>query len=173
MPAALALGGERVVEALAKAAAKRGIALDLMRTGSRGLLWLEPLLEIETQDGWRAFGPLAPQDVDAVLDGTSAKALGDIEDHPWLKRQTRLIFARCGTIDPAVPPSFDALKRAREIGPGGGIGRGDEVRPARPRRRGFSGRHQVEGLRRRAGAREIRRLQRRRGRQRHLRRPQC
>ncbi len=115
--AALALGADAVAAALKNAAAQRGIALELMRTGSRGMVWLEPLLEIETASGWRSFGPLAPGDVDAVLDGTSPKALGDIEEYPWLKRQTRLIFARCGTIDPALPPPFAGLKRAREIGP--------------------------------------------------------
>ena len=114
--AALALGADRVATALTNAAAARGIALELVRTGSRGLVWLEPLLEVETDKGWRAFGPLAPGDVDAVLGGTSSKALGDIEEHPWLKRQTRLIFARCGIVDPAVPPLLSALKRAREIG---------------------------------------------------------
>jgi len=117
--AALALGADAVAAALKTAAGKRGIALELVRTGSRGMVWLEPLLEIETASGWRSFGPLAPGDVDAALDGTSPKSLGDIEEHPWLKRQTRLIFARCGMIDPASPTGvgFAGLARAREIGP--------------------------------------------------------
>jgi formate dehydrogenase iron-sulfur subunit len=115
--AALALGADKVADALVKAAAKRGIALELIRTGSHGMVWLEPMLELETDKGWRAFGPLAPGDVDAVLDGTSPKALGDIAEYPWLKRQTRLIFNRCGMIDPVVPPAFVGLKRAHEIGP--------------------------------------------------------
>src|SRR6202008_3493276 len=64
------------------------------------------------------FGPLAAGDVDAVFDGTSTKALGPIDEHPWLKSQTRLIFARCGVIDPSSPPDggFAGLVRAREIG---------------------------------------------------------
>jgi formate dehydrogenase iron-sulfur subunit len=116
--AALALGADAVAAALVKEAAARGIALDLVRTGSRGLVWLEPLLEIETDKGWRAFGPLKSGDVEAVLGGTSSKALGNIEEHPWFKRQTRLIFARCGTIDPSSPPDggFAGLVRAREMG---------------------------------------------------------
>ncbi len=134
--AALALGADAVAAALTKAAAKRGIALDLVRTGSRGLVWLEPLLEIETGGGWRSFGPLVPGDADAVLDGTSPKALGDIEEYPWLKRQTRLIFARCGTIDPALPPSFAGLKRAREIGPSAVL---EEVTKSGLRGRGGAG----------------------------------
>jgi formate dehydrogenase iron-sulfur subunit len=134
--AALALGADAVAAALTKAAAKRAIALDLVRTGSRGMVWLEPLLEIETEDGWRSFGPLAPGDIDAVLDGTSPNALGDIEEYPWLKRQTRLIFARCGTIDPASPPFFAGLKRAREIGPAAVL---EEVTKSGLRGRGGAG----------------------------------
>ena len=68
--AALALGADAVAAALTGAAAARGIALELTRTGSRGMIWLEPLLEIETEKGWRAFGPLKPGDVEAVLGGT-------------------------------------------------------------------------------------------------------
>ncbi len=117
--AALALGADKVAVALVQTAAKRGIALDLMRTGSRGMVFLEPLLEIETDKGWCAFGPLAAEDVDAMLDDTSSKALGLIDEYPWLKRQTRLIFKRCGEIDPASPPDggFAGLARAHEIGP--------------------------------------------------------
>jgi len=121
--AALALGADRVAAALREAAAKHEIEFDLVRTGSRGLIWLEPLLEVETDKGWRAFGPLVPEDADAIFGGTSVKALGNIEEHPWLKRQTRLIFARCGTIDPASLGDYRnagglaGLKRALEIGP--------------------------------------------------------
>jgi formate dehydrogenase iron-sulfur subunit len=117
--ASLALGADRVADALMTSAAKQGIDLHLMRTGSRGMFWLEPMLEVETGEGWRAFGPLVPDDADAIFGGTSTKALGNIEEHPWLKRQTRLIFARCGKIDPASPPEggFAGLVRAIEMGP--------------------------------------------------------
>ena len=136
--AAIALGAEKVSNALMQAAAKRGIALDLTRTGSRGMVFLEPLLEIETDKGWRAFGPLAPEDVDAVLDGTSSKALGLIDEYPWLKRQTRLIFKRCGEIDPATPPEggFAGLVRAHEIGPAAVL---EEVTKSGLRGRGGAG----------------------------------
>ena len=136
--AALALGAERVADALMKSAAKQGIDLQLTRTGSRGMFWLEPMLEIETGEGWRALGPLAPEDCDAIFGGTSAKALGDIENHPWLKRQTRLIFARCGKIDPSTPPEggFAGLVRAIEIGPAAII---EEVMKSGLRGRGGAG----------------------------------
>jgi len=136
--AALALGADRVAEALIKSAAKQGIDLQLTRTGSRGMFWIEPMLEVETGEGCRAFGPLAPEDADAIFDGTSAKALGDIEEHPWFKRQTRLIFARCGTIDPSSPPDggFAGLVRAHEIGPAAVL---EEVTKSGLRGRGGAG----------------------------------
>jgi formate dehydrogenase iron-sulfur subunit len=140
--AALALGADRVAEALRQAAAKQGIELSLARTGSRGMFWLEPLLEIETDQGWRAFGPLVPGDADAILAGTSTRALGDIEDHPWLKRQTRLIFARCGKVDPASLSDYRnagglaGLKRALEIGPANIL---DEIAKSGLRGRGGAG----------------------------------
>jgi formate dehydrogenase iron-sulfur subunit len=134
--AALALGADKVADALVKATVERGITLELTRTGSHGMVWLEPLLEIETGEGWRAFGPLAPGDVDAALDGTSPKAVGDIAEYPWLKRQTRLIFKRCGTIDPTSPPEFTGLNRAREIGPAAVL---EEVTKSGLRGRGGAG----------------------------------
>ncbi|MBV8976796.1 MAG: formate dehydrogenase [Alphaproteobacteria bacterium] len=136
--AALALGADKVAAALARQAQARGLTLELTRTGSRGMVWLEPLLEIEGEHGWRAFGPMAPDDIGAVLGGTSLKSLGNIADHPWLKRQTRLIFARCGSIDPASTRGlgFAGLKRAREIGPAAVL---EEVAKSGLRGRGGAG----------------------------------
>jgi formate dehydrogenase iron-sulfur subunit len=140
--AAVALGADRVAGALVRAAARRGIELSLTRTGSRGMFWLEPLLEIETDRGWRAFGPLQPGDADAIFGDTSTKSLGDIAEHPWLKRQTRLIFARCGIIDPASLDDYRnagglaGLKRALEIGPATIL---DEITKSGLRGRGGAG----------------------------------
>jgi len=134
--ASLALGADRVAAALMASAAKQGIDLQLTRTGSRGMFWLEPMLEVETDKGWRAFGPLALEDTDAIFSGTSTKALGPIDEHPWLKRQTRLIFNRCGQIDPATPPEFSGLKRAHEIGPAAVL---EEVTKSGLRGRGGAG----------------------------------
>jgi formate dehydrogenase iron-sulfur subunit len=82
----------------------------LTRTGTRGLFWLEPLLEIETPSGWKSFGPCREEDVASILDAAlnnknHALSLGAIEEHPFLKRQKRLTFARCGKIDPPRSPS--------------------------------------------------------------------
>jgi formate dehydrogenase iron-sulfur subunit len=68
--AARALGADAVADALAVEAAARGIDLTLVRNGSRGMVWLEPLVEVE-RDGQRlAYGPVTPADVPALLDGT-------------------------------------------------------------------------------------------------------
>ncbi|TDW18902.1 formate dehydrogenase beta subunit [Kribbella kalugense] len=79
---------------------------DVVRTGSRGMLWLEPLVEVETAAGRVGYGPVAPEDVDGLiaagmLDGTATDNwLGLVEELPWMKRQQRLTFARVGVIDP-------------------------------------------------------------------------
>ena len=98
--AAKALGSEAVAEAIRTEAAKAGIEMTLVRTGSRGMIWLEPLLEVETPEGRMAYGPMTPADVAGVLAGKSRKALGRTEDLPWMKGQTRLTFQRVGVIDP-------------------------------------------------------------------------
>ncbi len=121
---ALALGAEKVARAIAEAAQRLGLAIDIVRTGSRGLYWLEPLVEIE-RDGLRlGYGPLTPEDAEAVLaGGDHPKALGPVEDIPYLKQQQRLIFARCGVADPLSLADYEAhgggkgLKRALDIGP--------------------------------------------------------
>ncbi|MEP3332789.1 NADH-ubiquinone oxidoreductase-F iron-sulfur binding region domain-containing protein [Sedimentitalea sp.] len=94
--AAKALGAEDVAAALRAAAP----AAEIIRTGSRGMIWLEPLVEIEVDGVRHGFGPAESGDVAAILDGTSAKALGPVEKLDWMKRQTRLTFARVGVIDP-------------------------------------------------------------------------
>jgi formate dehydrogenase iron-sulfur subunit len=107
---ALAVGADEVAAALRQLAAQRDIALEIIRTGSRGLYWLEPLVEVATPSGRVAYGPMTAADaegwLDAVLnrDGAHQLRLGIADDIPWLKRQTRLTFARCGVIDPL---SFD------------------------------------------------------------------
>ncbi len=97
--AAKALGADHVAEAVAKGLAERGLEAEIIRNGTRGMIWLEPLVEIE-QDGARlAYGPVEPDDVAALLDGKLA-SLGPVENIPFFARQTRLTFQRCGVIDP-------------------------------------------------------------------------
>jgi formate dehydrogenase iron-sulfur subunit len=102
---AVAVGADDIASKLEQAAAIRGMAIDIVRTGSRGLYWLEPMIEVATAQGRVAFGPVSERDVasvfDAILaDGPHALRLGLAGEIPWLKRQTRLTFARCGLVDP-------------------------------------------------------------------------
>ncbi|MCA1776670.1 MAG: formate dehydrogenase [Loktanella sp.] len=106
--AAKALGAEDVVRALVQAAADSGQAVEIIRTGTRGMIWLEPLVEVETDGVRYGFGPATPEDAAAILDGTSVKALGPVEDLDWMKRQTRLTFARVGVTDPLSLDDYQA-----------------------------------------------------------------
>lgn len=100
--AAVALGADEIANAIEKHAHAKGFAVTLVRNGSRGMVWLEPMVEVESPKGRLAFGPMTLSDVPALFGDLSAhpKALGLTEDLPWLKAQTRLTFARVGVIDP-------------------------------------------------------------------------
>ncbi|MBV0914007.1 NADH-ubiquinone oxidoreductase-F iron-sulfur binding region domain-containing protein [Anianabacter salinae] len=102
--AAKAVGADEVVAALRAAAPDA----EIVRTGSRGMVWLEPLVEVEISGVRHGYGPATPEDAAAILDGTSAKALGPVEDLDWMKRQTRLTFARVGVIDPLSLQDYEA-----------------------------------------------------------------
>jgi formate dehydrogenase iron-sulfur subunit len=124
---ALAVGADEVAAALSGASENRGLEIDLIRTGSRGMYWLEPLLEVETPAGRVAYGPVSADDVENVLAAATGSYehplhLGLTEDIPWLKRQTRLTFARCGIVDPRSLEDYRAhggyrgLERALTLG---------------------------------------------------------
>ncbi|MCC0004183.1 MAG: NADH-quinone oxidoreductase subunit NuoF [Methylobacteriaceae bacterium] len=104
--AALSVGADAVARAIRAEAERRGLAIDLVRTGSRGMLWLEPLVEVETAQGRIAYGPVAPRDVAALFDagfalgGAHPLAQGPVADMDWMRRQRRVTFARVGVIDP-------------------------------------------------------------------------
>jgi formate dehydrogenase iron-sulfur subunit len=99
---AVALGAEELAAAIHTHARAKGVKVDMIRNGSRGMVWLEPMAEIETPAGRVAFGPLTLSDIPALFGDLAQhpKALGLTEDLPWLKGQTRLTFARVGIIDP-------------------------------------------------------------------------
>ena len=104
--AALALGADQVATAIALEAQQRGIDIKLVRNGSRGMVWLEPLVEVATAQGRIAYGPVEATDVAALFDAGFAEGkahplcLGLTDDIPFLKKQIRLTFARCGVTDP-------------------------------------------------------------------------
>ncbi len=103
---ACALGADQVAAALMDQARSRGLDIDLVRNGSRGLFWLEPLIEIETTAGRIAYGPVSVADVAELFDrdllagGEHPLALGPTEQIPYLQQQTRVNFVRAGVIDP-------------------------------------------------------------------------
>ncbi|OZB62036.1 MAG: formate dehydrogenase [Lysobacterales bacterium 13-68-4] len=103
---ALSLGAEATASAIAAEAARRGIDVTLVRNGSRGLYWLEPMVEVATPEGRVAYGPVQAADVAALFDadflhgGKHALALGPTEQIPYLAKQERLTFARVGIVDP-------------------------------------------------------------------------
>ena len=97
--AAKALGADEVAEAVAREAQARGLDVQLVRNGTRGMVWLEPLVEVETPEGRIGYGNVTPDQVGDLLDGR-LNSLRRVEDIDWFARQTRLTFARCGVIDP-------------------------------------------------------------------------
>jgi formate dehydrogenase iron-sulfur subunit len=104
--AALSLGADEVAAALDAEAKARGIAIRIVRNGSRGMFWLEPLLEVATPNGRTGYGPVSPADVPSLFDaaflegGAHALGLGLVEELSYLKQQERLTFARVGITDP-------------------------------------------------------------------------
>jgi formate dehydrogenase iron-sulfur subunit len=125
---ALAVGADDVAAAILGAAKTRGAEIEITRTGSRGLYWLEPMVELSTPQGRVAFGPVTPADAAGLLDAMLANGahplrLGPTEEIAFLKRQTRLTFARCGIIDPLSLDDYRAhdgykgLRHALSLGP--------------------------------------------------------
>ena len=110
---ALACGADAVAQAFEAA------GCEVQRVSSWGMHWLEPLAEI---DGM-GFGPLVPDDVAGVLDGSSNKAIDRIEEHPFIAGQQRLTFARAGRTQPlsledyATTGGWIGLERARAMTP--------------------------------------------------------
>jgi formate dehydrogenase iron-sulfur subunit len=107
--AARSMGADATANAIAAEAARRGLEIQLIRNGSRGLLWLEPLVELEVAGGRHAYGPVQPRDVASLLEALQAAgdrapehplAQGPTGEIPYFKRQQRLTFARVGITDP-------------------------------------------------------------------------
>jgi formate dehydrogenase iron-sulfur subunit len=114
--AALAVGANEVADTLQAECARRGIALNLVRNGSRGLFWLETLVEVATPRGRIAYGPVQPEDVTGLLDAgllngaPHALCHGPTEQIPYLAKQERLCFARMGVTDPLSLADYEALE---------------------------------------------------------------
>ena len=146
--AAVSVGAGEVAEAIEAYAAKNSYKIEIVRNGSRGLFWLEPMVEVETLRGRMAYGPIESQDIPGLFDfgfltgGVHAKCLGLVEEIPWLKRQQRVTFARIGIIDPLslddyrATEGFEGLRKALALSGNGIV---DEVTASGLRGRGGAG----------------------------------
>ncbi|MFN0040145.1 MAG: formate dehydrogenase beta subunit, partial [Burkholderiales bacterium] len=103
---ALSVGADAVARAIVDEGLRRNAEFQMVRNGSRGLYWLEPLVEVETPKGRIAYGPVNVADVASLFDagflqgGQHALCLGLTEKIPYLQKQERLTFARVGVTDP-------------------------------------------------------------------------
>ena len=112
--AALGVGADETAAAIAAQSAKRSTAVEIVRNGSRGLLWLEPLIEVDVGGRRIAYGPVQAEDVASLLDagllegGAHPLRLGPTEEIPYIKKQQRLTFARVGVTDPRSLTDYEA-----------------------------------------------------------------
>lgn len=126
---ALCVGAEAVAKAFAKEIEDRGLDVEIVRTGARGMYWLEPLVEVETDKGRVGYGPVRASHVGELIDSgllegkPHDKCIGVVDEYPWFKNQTRLTFERVGIVDPRSLEDYQAhggyegLKKALEVGP--------------------------------------------------------
>ncbi|HUG58430.1 MAG TPA: NADH-ubiquinone oxidoreductase-F iron-sulfur binding region domain-containing protein, partial [Candidimonas sp.] len=127
--AAIAVGADALAHVIAQEAQRRGLDVLIVRNGSRGLLWLETLVEVETTAGRVAYGPVETTDVASLFDAgwlegkPHTLSHGLTEEIPYLKNQERLTFARVGITDPLSLPDYQAhqgfqgLKKALAMTP--------------------------------------------------------
>ena len=142
---ACALGADAVADSIHKGAAGRGLDVEVIRNGSRGAFWLEPMIEVETETGRLAFGPVGTADLPGLFEAgfpgeaQHPLALGPIDGIPWLAKQQRLTFARAGLIDPVSLEDYRSLRgylgleRALEMEPQAIV---DEIKESGLRGRG-------------------------------------
>lgn len=146
--AAVSVGADEVAQRIEDEASKRGSSVKVVRNGSRGALWLEPLVEVGTVNGRVGYGPVAAEDVSSLfdsgfLDGANhLLSLGVVDNHAWFARQNRLTFARVGIVDPLSISDYEthgglaALRKALAMAPESII---DEVTSSGLRGRGGAG----------------------------------
>ncbi|WP_353646167.1 NADH-quinone oxidoreductase subunit NuoF [Mesorhizobium sp. WSM2239] len=132
--AAVAVGADRVALAIESELAARGLEAQIVRNGSRGMFWLEPMVEVATTVGRIAYGPVKAKDVAGLFDaglmtgGDHEKRLGDPEKIPFLAKQTRLTFARVGITDPLSLDDYKAHGGLRGLQNAVAMARGDIVK---------------------------------------------
>ena len=103
---AKAVGADEVAVAIAAEATQQKISVQIIRSSSRGLAWLEPFVEVETSQGRVGYGPIETGDVKRLFDakfhegGKDQLGHGLVDEIPYLKNQERLTFVRAGITDP-------------------------------------------------------------------------
>lgn len=111
---AAAVGADRVAAAIVSEARARNVDVQLIRNGSRGMFWLEPLVEVVTAGGRMAYGPVRADDVPQLFEanflagGQHRLSLGPTAEIPYFKQQERLTFARVGVIDPLSQADYES-----------------------------------------------------------------
>ncbi len=125
---AKSLGADSIAQAINDYALANDVSVELIRNGSRGIFWLEPLVEIETPQGRIAYGPVTEDKIDQLLNSGLLDANQDsdlcrglTEEISYLKRQQRFTFARAGLADPVsledykAHGGFEGLKNALQM----------------------------------------------------------
>jgi formate dehydrogenase iron-sulfur subunit len=127
--AALSLGAEEVAQAIAAEARARKMDVTIVRNGTRGMVWLEPLVEVALSNGRVGYGPVSAADVRSLFDadflrgGTHPLNVGLVESIPYFEKQERLTFARVGVTDPVslddylANGGYQGLMRAFSLSP--------------------------------------------------------
>ncbi len=127
--ASVSVGADDLARTVADEAQARGIPLWIVRTGSRGAYFLEPMLEVATPEGRLGFNGFADMGAEVAtlfnnnFAPESPHCLGLVDALPWLARQERLTFARSGITDPLsiedyrAHGGFDGLEKALALSP--------------------------------------------------------
>lgn len=112
--AAVAAGVEHLIPAIQAKAAQYQQPIHIVRNGTRGMLWLEPLIEVQTPQGRVAYGPVQCADLDSLFEAGWLQGAdhplchGLTENIPYLKNQERLTFARVGITQPLCLDDYQA-----------------------------------------------------------------
>ena len=127
--AAISVGADDVALAIARQAKETGASIELIRNGSWGATWLEPLVEVVVDDKRIAYGNVEPADIAGMFEaglltgGEHARRIGPVDEIPYLIKQDRWTFWRCGLINPlsiddfSAHQGFKAIGKAIEMGP--------------------------------------------------------
>ena len=125
--AALSVGADQVADEFTRIARERALDVQIVRTGSRGMLWLEPLVEIDTANGRVGYSNVTAGGVAELLDAgmldgaNHVSSIGIVDQHEWLAKQQRVTFARVGIIDPVSLSDYEShgglvgLRKALEM----------------------------------------------------------